>query len=437
MSTLLERAAPTASPAPPRGHGWFGALRALVVLGTVVAVFLALGWWPLLVFIVSLVVIVMLHELGHFLAAKWSHMKVTQYFVGFGPTLWSFRRGETEYGVKPILAGGFVKIPGMSSLEDIDPADEASTYRQQPFSKRIFVSLAGPLVHLVLGFLLAWVALMAYGVQSNTVSDISVAGFSHWSGYAETAAQRAGLKVGDQIVSVGGHAITSPDQFASLISKAPGRTLPLVVERGGHDVTLEVTPARGSVSSKTGREVLSSPGSHVGHGVIGISTESSPAFTAEGPVRATGTAIIELGSFVSATVSSIPHGVAAVFKQISSAKAATAAQHSADDGGRLTSIVGIGHLSILAERSGMLTFLRFLILINIALGVLNLLPMLPFDGGYIAISIYERIRTRRGQPYFQADITKLFPVVAVFVTLVLVIVLAATYLDITHPFGAH
>ena len=88
---------------------------------------------PLLVVIVAIVVMVMVHELGHFATAKWSHMKVTEYFVGFGPRLWSIRRGETEYGVKAIPAGGYVKIPGMTNLEEIDPADEPRTYRQQPF----------------------------------------------------------------------------------------------------------------------------------------------------------------------------------------------------------------------------------------------------------------------------------------------------------------
>ncbi len=110
----------------------------------------------------------MLHELGHFATAKWSHMKVTEYFVGFGPRLWSIRRGETEYGVKAIPAGGYVKIPGMTNLEEIDPEDEPRTYRRKPFHNRIIVASAGSFMHFVIAFLLAWSAILYFGTPSSS-----------------------------------------------------------------------------------------------------------------------------------------------------------------------------------------------------------------------------------------------------------------------------
>ena len=132
-------------------------------MAAIVALFLVAGLSALLIVIVAIIVMVMVHELGHFATAKWSRMKVTEYFVGFGPRLWSIRRGETEYGVKAIPAGGYVKIPGMSNLEEIDPADEAGTYRQQPFHKRIIVASAGSFMHFVMAFLLAYGALLFFG----------------------------------------------------------------------------------------------------------------------------------------------------------------------------------------------------------------------------------------------------------------------------------
>ena len=115
--------------------------------------------------IVAMIVMIMLHELGHFVTAKWSGMKVTEYFLGFGPRLWSFRRGETEYGVKALPLGGYVKIIGMSNLEEVPPEDEPRTYRQQPFRKRLLVAVAGSAVHFILALMLIFTILVGYGQQ--------------------------------------------------------------------------------------------------------------------------------------------------------------------------------------------------------------------------------------------------------------------------------
>src|SRR5208337_3496542 len=98
-------------------------IELLVAIAVIVVLAVATGSGDLLIFIASIVVIVMVHELGHYLAAKHGGMKVTEYFLGFGPRLWSFRRGETEYGVKALPLGGYVKIPGMTNLDEVDPKD--------------------------------------------------------------------------------------------------------------------------------------------------------------------------------------------------------------------------------------------------------------------------------------------------------------------------
>lgn len=176
-STLAERTEPELA-APPEGErpsDVWGLVRLGVVVAVIVAVFLAFGLGALVLVIGAILFMVVFHEFGHFIAAKWAGMKATQFFVGFGPPLWSIRRGETEYGVKPILLGGYVKIIGMSSMEEVDAEDEPRSYRRQAFHKRIIVALAGPLTHVILALLLAWVAVVAFGVASPSVK---IAGFT-------------------------------------------------------------------------------------------------------------------------------------------------------------------------------------------------------------------------------------------------------------------
>ena len=136
-------------------------------LAVITAAFILLGWGDILLFIAILIAIVMLHELGHFVTAKRAGMKVTEYFVGFGPRLWSVRRGETEYGVKAIPAGGYVRIIGFTSTEEVAEEDEPRAYRAQPFHQRIIVASAGSVMHLLIAFVLALVLVLGFGVASN------------------------------------------------------------------------------------------------------------------------------------------------------------------------------------------------------------------------------------------------------------------------------
>src|SRR5438045_9220404 len=136
MTELLTKRRPEA-PAEVDNRERFVRLVYFVAIVLVLAIFS--GFSPFLGVIFALVAIVMLHEFGHFATAKWAGMKVTEYFFGFGPRLWSIRKGETEYGIKAIPLGGYVKIIGMSNLEHVDPADESRAYRSKSYPRRLLV----------------------------------------------------------------------------------------------------------------------------------------------------------------------------------------------------------------------------------------------------------------------------------------------------------
>jgi len=406
-------------------------IRLAIASALIVALFLFLGAGDLLIVLVAIIIMVMLHELGHFATAKWSHMKVTEYFLGFGPRLWSIRRGETDYGVKPILAGGYVKIPGMTNLEEVAPEDEAQTYRQQPFHNRILVASAGSIMHFLMAFALAWIAIIAFGVPS--ARGVTISSFIPWSGHAQNAAQQANLKVGDKVISVNGKPVTA-DSFSTAIKGSPGKPVQLTVVRDGRTIHVTVVPARG-YTSKAGTESLTKQPGVGGKpvGLIGVGTD--PAYNSEGPVRALGTSVIVVGRVTAATFAGLahvfsPNGLHNLYSDVTNAHAARV---STQNGTRVESIYGAVRTATQAEQAGVLALIEVLIALNIVIGIVNMLPMLPLDGGHVAIAIYERIRTRRGQPYYVADAAKLLPVAYAFVALLLLIVGSAVYLDITHP----
>jgi membrane-associated protease RseP (regulator of RpoE activity) len=427
-----ERLAPPSSDPPEAeatGTSTFGAfMRLAVVLLAAVVIAEVAGYASLLIVIAVIVAMVMLHELGHFATAKWSKMLVTQYFVGFGPTLWSVRRGETEYGVKAIPAGGFVKIPGMTNLDEVDPADEARTYRQQPFYKRIIVASAGSFMHIVMALVLAWVAIVAFGVASPRVD---VSGFVKWQGQAHNAAQLGGLHVGDQIDSVNGRTLSDSSQLTSAIQRSVGKTVVLGVVRNGKHLSVDVVPKSGATNANGG-EVLGSSAPK-DDGIIGITL--APVRSSVGPLSALTPSFSAVWAVTTGTVAGLghvfsPNGIGSLAHQVSDPQAA---QQASANGTRVESIVGAVRTATQAEQAGILPLLEVLIALNLVLAVVNMLPMLPLDGGHVAIAFYERIRTRRGRPYYQADAAKLMPVAYAFMTLLLLLVAAAVFLDIAHP----
>ena len=406
-----------------------------VALAAITAVFLAAGLGDLLLFIVILVIIVMLHELGHFATAKWSGMKVTEFFVGFGPRLWSFRQGETEYGFKAIPAGGYVKITGFTVLENVAEEDEPRAYRQAPFWKRIVVGSAGSAMHFVMAIVLALIAALTFGVPSNTAK---IAGLDHWVGIARTPAQSAGLAVGDVVLAVNGKPLDGVNALIAVIGRSTGKPVSLRVERDGSVRTVTVVPhdGRGVKLKGDGGGVLAPADAKTPKGYIGV--ELSQPVASASPWGALTNAFSTVGSYTSAEVSGLVRtfsasGISSIVHQVTNSSAATKAADNPSTSVRPVSLVGITSLGVQAQKAGLYALLQLLILINIIFGMLNMLPMLPLDGGHVSVAVYEWIRTRKGAPYYRADITKMFPVVFVFLSFLAVFVFAGVFLDITHP----
>jgi membrane-associated protease RseP (regulator of RpoE activity) len=389
-----------------------------------------LGW---LIFLVAMVGSVMLHETGHFVTAKRFGMKCTQYFVGFGPTLWSIRRGETEYGVKAIPAGGFVKIVGMTSLEDVDPEDEPRSFRRAPGWQRLIVLAAGSFMHFVLAAVLIFGLALALGIENENTTQLGTVaacipaneqalenGAACTSGEAKSPASLAGLRVGDQVTSFDGTAVSSWTQLTNAILKVkPGTPVTLTVERDGHQVTLHTALAE-----------VPGHGSYFGIAATTIFQRQSPL----GAIEYVGTGFSQV---VTGSVSAIAQLPAAIPKLFDKNRGSTA-------GGNVQSLYGVARDTgeAVAADVGWQYKVSFVLLLiaslNIFFGVFNMLPLLPMDGGHFAVVLWERTkawfaRLRHRPDPGMVDYRKLIPVsFSIFVVLVL-FALTLVYADIVNP----
>src|ERR1700733_6352843 len=185
-----------------------------------------LGW---IIFIVAISAPIILHEFGHFITAKKFGMKATQFFMGFGPTIWSVQKGETEYGIKAIPAGGFVKIVGMTSMDEVDPADEPRSFRRHPAWQRLIVLVAGSTMHFLLALVLLLAIPLAVGIQNTSTTTVGAVvtcvpktdESSCTSGEAKSPAVQIGLRPGDSIVAFAGKPVHAWSQFNSDIEAEP------------------------------------------------------------------------------------------------------------------------------------------------------------------------------------------------------------------------
>jgi membrane-associated protease RseP (regulator of RpoE activity) len=430
---LAAGTAVRADPAPdPGGTGGptrsrreaLAELILVLVAGVVAAV--VTHTTAILAVVLAIVAMVMLHELGHFVTAKAADMKVTEYFLGFGPRLWSVRRGETEYGVKAIPAGGYVRIVGMSNLEDVHPADEPRAYRQKPFWRRLSVAMAGSVVHFLIALLLLWWAYLMIGIPSG--QQVVIGGLAKIDGVANPAEQ-AGIRAGDVLVSVDGHRASDLSAVSSAIKPRAGQSIPVVVERDGKQLTFHVTPVdgrtyheRGASTSGTGPD-----------GVIGVDLGVQSAFANASPIRTFASAAAGIGGISWQTLVSVGHffspsGLSSYAHQLS----APAGSQGSPNADRVESVIGIVRLASQAAHTGLATVLELLVAINLFVGIFNMVPLLPLDGGHVAIAVYERIRSRKGRRY-HVDATKLLPATYLVVALIMILGVTAVYLDIAHP----
>jgi len=248
--------------------------RLALVVGVAIVASLLAGVVKTVIVVLALILMIMLHELGHLLTAKWGHMKVTEYFLGFGPRLWSIRRGETEYGIKALWVGGYVKIPGMTNLERVDPADEPRTYRQQPFWRRLSDAVAGSTVHFLLALGLFWMVIVFVGYPN--FGRIQVAGLLQLES-GQVPARMAGFQVGDEIVAVDSNRIDADHGPADYIQGHPGQTVTFLIRRHGRLVTLTDVPLDLSKVAFQGVPVANTPTGFVGINLGPVAERANPA----------------------------------------------------------------------------------------------------------------------------------------------------------------
>ena len=387
------------------------------------------------IFVVALLLSVMLHETGHFVMAKKFGMKATRYFVGFGPTIWSTWRGETEYGIKALPLGGFVKIIGMHSLDDVeDPADEARSFRRQPAWQRIIVLCAGSFMHFVLAFLLIAGLALGVGIANENTTELGTIsacvspnvtaldnGVACTASDQASPAKLAGLRAGDQVIAFNGKRYSNWTQLGDAIRAAPvGSAATITVLRAGQTLTLPTTLA--SVPGRSGAYLGVAPG---------------VVFQTASPARAVTYAGSLFGQVVTGSVQAAAALPGALHDLFNKKRADTV-------GGQVTSIYGAAAATgdEVASNQGWQYKVSFVLLLiaslNIFVGVFNMLPLLPLDGGHVAIVIWERIRAAfarlRGRPDpGLVDISKVLPVCFSIFMVVMVLSLILVAADIVNP----
>jgi membrane-associated protease RseP (regulator of RpoE activity) len=357
-----------------------------------------------------LLVVIPVHELGHFLVARRFGFKVQEYFIGFGPRLWSRRRGELEYGIKAIPAGGYVKIAGMNPYETVAPEDLPRAYGSKPIWQRALVILAGPFSHFLMGGLLFFAAFTAYG--DPTTEHVIVDELAPVLGGGASPAVEAGLREGDVVVRVGDHANPTPDSLGPYVTRfareRPGEPLTYVIERDGRELSLSIVPMLITEDGET-------------RGRIGFSL---------GPERVSipEAAVLAAGQTWRASVASVeqiprvfgPESFARTFGLLVSDE-----PRSVDDA---TSIVGVSRTVGDVGAEGDWAFLLELAAyVTIFIGIVNLIPLPPLDGGHVLMLVIEKVR---GRP---VDYRRLVPVSATVIVLLSAFALATMVLDVTKP----
>jgi RIP metalloprotease RseP len=443
--------------------------------------------------ILGIAFMIFFHELGHFITAKWTGMKATEFFLGFGPTLWSFRRGETLYGLKLIPAGAYVKIIGMHNLEEVDPADEPQAFRQKSYPRRVLVASAGSGMHFIMAILLFFICFAFVGVPNENkwyVRDTVENG----------PAVQAGLIAGDRILTINDQPVNGFAGVGTVLAPLYDQPLTMVVLRNGQQIELSGTAGwrlsksgadgidgllafeqvlavegqpvqtyaqflsmveEGKIynvrvfgaqdaifDTKVAVNTLDREGGAVGYLGIYRGEEIDPQGIVKGAKstataigRTSSAAVTGLGAFFSRrgftdTFSNAFHKSTTPTAGTTPATVITDQERQAAndrDTHRAISIIGAARAGKqIADQTGARGALLFYASFNIFIGVLNLLPLLPLDGGHIMVATYERVRSRKGRRY-HADFAKLLPLTYVVVVLMASLMLFTGLRDIVDP----
>jgi membrane-associated protease RseP (regulator of RpoE activity) len=360
----------------------------------------------IVLFVVALFAIVMIHEGGHYLGARIYNFRILEYFIGFGPRLWSFRRGEIEYGVKAIPAGGYVKIAGMNPFEnDVPPGDEDRAYGAKPVRQRIVVILAGPMSH----FLVAWLIFAAVFMFSANWNIPGVVGVVPKMNGQPSPAAAAGMRPGDVIERIGSLDKPTRDQIGAYQAAHVGEPITYLVDRNGQPVTLTMTPVQTTL--KNGTTIT-----RVGIELSGVKEPPLVAF-----VHAGG----QVWDTTVAAVAGLAHvfGPSGVHAMLSSLF--TDAPRNGDGA---VSLVGASQAAGHAGSQGAWAyFFSLFATVVLFIGLVNLLPLPPLDGGHVAIALIEKLRGHA------IDMKKVVPVSAVVLLILGFFSISAIILDIWKP----
>ncbi|WP_424935419.1 MULTISPECIES: M50 family metallopeptidase [Bacteria] len=404
----------------------------------------------LLFMLVGLGVSIALHEIGHLVPAKLFGVHVGQYMIGFGPRLWSRRVGETEYGIKALPVGGFISMSGMyppsssngepargvfrtliqdaraANDDTIDPDREERVFYRLSVWKRVVVMFGGPFMNLLLAVVIFTILLSGIGVQQGTTTIATVSQCVLPAGTSQTActtgdqvapAAAAGIMPGDVLVSVGGTDVDTFAEASTIIQASPGKTLPVVVDRGGERLTLDLTPvaAQRPASDERGRPLRDADGKpvlkDVGYAGVGAQLAYVPQPLTAG-IEAAG-----------ANVGSVALMIITLPARLWDVGVSLVTGGERDPNGPL-SVVGVGRLAgeVAATDAPVLnrfaTLLSLLGSLNIALFVFNLIPLLPLDGGHIVVALWDGVkrawaRLFRRPPPKPVDATRLVPLTVV------------------------
>jgi membrane-associated protease RseP (regulator of RpoE activity) len=371
----------------------------------------------ILAFVVALLFSVMVHEFGHYITARKYGMWVSEFFVGFGKRIWSVQRGETEFGVKAIPAGGYCKIEGMSPNDEMPQGQEERAFYKASSGKKLIVLGAGSFLHFVLGFVLLFT--LFAGIGTNQVLPVIN------EVVPNSAAQAAGIQAGDEVVSINGKRVTEWYKDVEVIRESQGAELTLVLNRNGEEVVI-TTAARLTDIDGTKRYVL---------GIVNeVGLERSGVL-----VSIKNSATVTKGFLVESVKSlgKLPEKIPALW-------GATVRGEERDANG-LVGVVGVARVSGEAVGSDKLTpmerlatFVLIVASLNIFVGVFNLLPILPLDGGHMAVAIADSIRAffarLRGRPRpAPIDVTVLTPITMVVFVVLATLTLLLLVADVINP----
>jgi len=381
-------------------------LSALVIGALLVWLGLKNVWT--LVFVAGLLLSIFLHEVGHFVTARRTGMKATQFFMGFGPRLWSRHKGEVEYGFRAIPLGAFVRIIGMNGLDEVEPEDEARAYRNKSFPRQLLVITAGSLMHMLIALAL-FIGVYGFAGRYDDTGSVAVVRAPE----AGSPAALAGIREGDIVVALGKDKVTTRNELVeAIVEQAPGSAVEVVVQRNGVQEILTTTLASNPMDANIA--------------YLGIAT-SSTGFVKQSLTKSF---VYGVGDVVRTAGNSVK-GVVGALNPMNSVRALR------DSGENLatrpTTVVGASQIGgQLGKDEGLKAVLLLLASVNVFVGVFNMFPLLPFDGGHAAIAAYERLRSRRGERY-RADINKMIPLTTIVMGLMGFLLFVGLYLDITQP----